>query len=40
MSEEDDLCLLCDLGEGFEAGGGASIVEIDEEVVNDQRQWL
>src|SRR4051794_5870103 len=40
MREEDDLGLLSNFGEDLEAGSRAVIVEVDEQVVNDQRQRL
>src|SRR5579884_740037 len=40
VREEDDLSLLGQLSEDLEAGGCAIVVEVDEEIVDDQRERL
>src|SRR5579863_6459089 len=40
VGEEDDLGPVCQLGKNFEPGGRAAVVEVDEQIVDDQRQRL
>ena len=40
VCEEDDLRLLGELSENLEAGHRAVIIEVDEQVIDDQRKRL
>ena len=38
VGEEQDLCLLGELAQDAEAGRRALVIEVDEQVIGDERQ--